>query len=301
MALRYYTLFVSGAFVMARKPDDWMPLRIGKYLQDTSHLTREQHGGYFLLLMAYWSNGGPLLDNDARLAAITKATASEWKRLRPVLAEFFLIEDGFWHQKRADHELAKARTIVSERSRVGKLGADARWQTDAADDGKGMANGMAKASQTDSNTHGKSMDLTTLLPGTSYQPVTSEEESTNQKKKDCSEPEKGSQPPSPIFISMPCNRAGQETPVTAAQIAEYETTFPAVDVKQELREIRAWLVANSTKRKTAKGMPAFIFRWLSKEQDKGHPNGDGRSRRPTAHDNHLAGIRLAIEENERNG
>ena len=59
-----------------------------------------------------------------------------------------------------------------------------------------------------------------------------------------------------------------EYPVMAEAVAEWEVTYPGVNVLQELREMRSWSVANPTNRKTAKGVNAFIVRWLSKEQDK---------------------------------
>ncbi len=122
---------------MTRKPDDWMPLHIGEYQADTAHLTRDQHGAYLLLLMAYWRRGGPLPANDTRLAAIAKATAQEWRKMRPVLSEFFVERDGHWHQKRADAELQKAIALTNAKSRGGKAGADKRWHKD------GSANGSA--------------------------------------------------------------------------------------------------------------------------------------------------------------
>ena len=70
------------------KTDAWMPLWIGAYLADTQHLTRDEHGAYFLLMMAYWRNKGPLQDDDKRLSSIVKASPKEWKELRPVLVEF---------------------------------------------------------------------------------------------------------------------------------------------------------------------------------------------------------------------
>lgn len=90
------------------RPDSWMPLYIGDYLADTMHLTREQHGGYLLLIMAYWRTGAPLRDDDGFLASIVKATPAEWRKLRPALSEFFEVGDGLWRHKRIDKELSDA-------------------------------------------------------------------------------------------------------------------------------------------------------------------------------------------------
>lgn len=124
---------------MARKPDDWMPLQIGPYLADTTHLTRDQHGAYLLLLMAYWRRGGPLPADDARLAAIAKATPAEWRKIKPVLLEFFREEDGAWHQKRADEELEKASRLTEAKAAAGRKGAEKKWQAHGTGDGTVMA------------------------------------------------------------------------------------------------------------------------------------------------------------------
>jgi uncharacterized protein YdaU (DUF1376 family) len=132
----------------ARKPDEWMPLHVRRYLGDTTHLSRDQHGAYFLLLMAYWMRGTPLPDNDEMLAAICKATKAEWKKLRPIISEFFQIGDGVWVQKRAEEELRIAREKMDARSEAGKAGANARWQSDANANGKRNAKRMANAPDT---------------------------------------------------------------------------------------------------------------------------------------------------------
>ena len=118
---------------MTRKTDIWMPLYIGDYLSDTQHLTRDEHGGYLLLLMAYWRNGAPLQDDDKRLAAICRASRDEWAELRPVLAEFFSIEDGLWKHKRVDQEIDAAASKAERNSARGKAGAASRWQKDASE------------------------------------------------------------------------------------------------------------------------------------------------------------------------
>jgi uncharacterized protein YdaU (DUF1376 family) len=124
---------------MSSRPDTWMPLYIGDYMADTMHLTRDQHGAYFLLICAYWRNGGPLVDDDG-LAAIIKATAKEWQKLRPVMARFFVVEGGMWRHKRIDAELDGAQMKSDRRSKAGAEGARRRWQSDGNANGNAMQN-----------------------------------------------------------------------------------------------------------------------------------------------------------------
>lgn len=112
---------------MSHSVETCMPLVVEKYLGDTTHLTTLQHGAYLLLLLHYWRRGGALPDNDARLAATAKLSLAEWKKHRAVLAEFFVIGNGVWMQKRAEKELARAR----KKSEAAAKSANARWEKDA--------------------------------------------------------------------------------------------------------------------------------------------------------------------------
>lgn len=60
-----------------------------------------------------------------------------------------------------------------------------------------------------------------------------------------------------------------EYPVPDRMVSEWALAYPAVDVMQQLREMRAWCIANPANRKTARGIQSFVVRWLGKEQDKG--------------------------------
>lgn len=77
---------------------------------------------------------------------------------------------------------------------------------------------------------------------------------------------------SPPVVSIPLND-GTEYPVSQEQCQEWAGVYPAVDVIQQLREIREWCLNNPAKRKTARGVRGFITRWLAKEQDRGGRKG----------------------------
>jgi hypothetical protein len=62
---------------------------------------------------------------------------------------------------------------------------------------------------------------------------------------------------------------GSEHYVSQAEVDEWMRLYPAVDVMQELRNIRGWLLANPKRRKTRSGVGKCINGWLAKEQDKG--------------------------------
>ena len=82
----------------------------------------------------------------------------------------------------------------------------------------------------------------------------------------------------PPLITLPLNN-GSEWPVTTDMVAEWSSLYPAVDVMQELRNMRGWLLSKPKNRKTPRGIRAFVTTWLSKEQDRG-PKPTARSGTP---------------------
>lgn len=96
----------------------YMPLFVADYLADAAHLTTTQHGAYLLLIMNYWQRGGPLPDDDRRLASITRLGTREWLRNRPTLEEFFTLTHGAWVHNRIDNELARieAKSLKSKKA-----------------------------------------------------------------------------------------------------------------------------------------------------------------------------------------
>lgn len=82
----------------------------------------------------------------------------------------------------------------------------------------------------------------------------------------CAEPGADSAPP---VITLPLND-GSEFAVSQVQCTEWQGLYPAVDVLQQLRNMRGWLLSNPDRRKTKRGIKRFITGWLSREQDRGH-------------------------------
>lgn len=111
---------------MSHKTDAWMAFYPGDYLRDTMHLSRSDHGSYLLLILAYWSNKGPLPDDAEFLCAVAKVEQSEWQCVSKRLARFFQIGSGFWRHKRIDRELAAAQARREARSKAGKAGIEAK-------------------------------------------------------------------------------------------------------------------------------------------------------------------------------
>ena len=81
-------------------------------------------------------------------------------------------------------------------------------------------------------------------------------------------PDEPALPASPVVVLLTLND-GSEFPITQAQADEFASLYPAVDVPQELRSMRAWAIANPQKRKTKTGALRFVNTWLAREQDKG--------------------------------
>lgn len=69
-------------------------------------------------------------------------------------------------------------------------------------------------------------------------------------------------------IKLPLNDKS-EYPIYEGAVQEWAGLYPAVDVIQQLRNMKGWLDANPTKRKTRRGIEKFINSWLAREQDRG--------------------------------
>lgn len=61
----------------------------------------------------------------------------------------------------------------------------------------------------------------------------------------------------------------QEYPITQNIIDTMQELYPAVNVAQEFRNMKAWSISNPSKRKTWGGMMRFVNGWLAREQNKG--------------------------------
>jgi len=109
------------------KTDIWLPIYVGDYLADTMHLTTEQHGAYFLLILAYWKNRGMLA--KSRVQGIVRMDKDSWTINRGVVEELFDVKSfpNFWYHKRIEQELQKAYIRRQASENRGKKGMKSRW------------------------------------------------------------------------------------------------------------------------------------------------------------------------------
>lgn len=64
---------------------------------------------------------------------------------------------------------------------------------------------------------------------------------------------------------------GTDFEISVETVAELSGLYPAVDVEQQLRSMRGWLLANPKNRKTKAGIMRFVNSWLSREQNSARP------------------------------
>ena len=74
----------------------------------------------------------------------------------------------------------------------------------------------------------------------------------------------------PPVIELPLNDKSLY-PIYQDDVDSWKELYPAVDIMQQLRNMKGWSDSNPTKRKTKGGIKRFINNWLSREQDKGYP------------------------------
>jgi len=84
--------------------------------------------------------------------------------------------------------------------------------------------------------------------------------------------EASSEPASAVFLKFPVvgQQPSKEWALTEDKVAEYEESYPGVNVRQELRRARQWCIDNPPRRKTPAGISRFLSTWLGKAQDQSH-------------------------------
>ncbi len=78
-------------------------------------------------------------------------------------------------------------------------------------------------------------------------------------------------------ITFPVQGNKREWILPADKLAEYQQSFPGLDVVAEMMKARQWCRDNKANRKTPRGMPAFLGKWLGRAVDRGgHNRGSPR-------------------------
>ncbi len=214
-------------------PREYVPVPI-EYLSEMEPLTDEDFGRLIRALLRYGSDGTPIdLDGDCRFYAVR-----------------VMNKDDHYAARAEEEEEKRERT-----SRRNSRNASARYRKDAPE--AAAACGGMPLPATAGNT----------IPNqTSPDQTNPDQTSPSHTNINSAEPEQSSAaaPAIPLID-------GTEFFVEKEDIAEWQKAYPAVDVEQELREMRAWCRANPKLRTTKNGVRRFIVCWLARQQDKGHP------------------------------
>jgi len=121
----------------------WYARYPADYDRKTAHLSFVQDGAYNRLLDRYYMNGGPLpADINAIYRMVRASERAERDAVVYVLAHFFELRDGCYHQPRADEEIAEAERIGAAKAKAGQKGAEQRWRNGS----KPIADAMAEPS-----------------------------------------------------------------------------------------------------------------------------------------------------------
>ena len=213
---------------------------IGDYRRDTGHLTLLEHGIYRQLLDLYYITEKPFDASAMRLICVR--TTDEEEAYKRVLNDFFVLKNGKYHHKRCQIEIEGFQS----KSNKAKDSAKIRWNKN-----KDLQDAIALPTHSDSDANG----MLTM----NHKPLT-----INQHINLIAESDKSL--PAVEFIPLV---DGSEWPVPESFAVDLEKSYPAVDMKQTLREIRAWNLANPKNRKTISGIKRHINQWFSKEQNRG--------------------------------
>jgi hypothetical protein len=131
------------------------------------------------------------------------------------------------------------------------------------------------------------------------QPCTNDTKTKEKEKTKTKEKAKDNIPPSEVCGELPSSPPpaavlplvdGTDYEISVEMVAELSGLYPAVDVAQQLRSMRGWLLANPKNRKTKAGIMRFVNSWLSREQNSARPAANQKPGGYTSGVDRLAGM-----------
>lgn len=290
---------------------NYYPFHIGDYASATRHLSWEEDLSYRRLLDWCYTNEKPLPSDVAKVCRLMVATTDVQRAaVETVLTEFFVATGDGWCNRRVTGELESMREkqeVTEERDEHEKTRQQKHRERRSAMFAQLSEVGVYPA------WNAKTGELERLIQDNCDKPVTQAHHSENnqpvtapvtpvtgipsqqgQPATACSNAPATAIPtptPTPKIKNSPdllsesepiSNFAiqlvdGTDFKVPERLVFEWSAAYPAVDISQELREMRTWSMANKSKRKTRRGIEAFIVRWLGKAQDTPSRSIMGRS------------------------
>lgn len=199
-------------------------------------------GAYIRLLCRCWLKGS-LPEDVGELATLCGATKGQMQKFWPAISKCFKQRpDGRWIHGRLDDERKKQ----AEYRKKQKDNADRGWQS--------RRDAMALPSHRSGNA---------LLSSSS----SSSPSATPKKNKDSSEASS-----EPALMEFSTVGELQSWFLFPSHVSKWQADFPNVDILGECHRAHAWIDANHSKRKTARGMPAFLVKWFGRAVDRGVPS-----------------------------
>lgn len=146
---------------------NYVQLHLGDWIAGTLDLTPTERGVYMDLLVRYYKEERPLMQDECKRIARGYAPA-EQEAMHYVLQRFFTFENGEYRQSRCDEEIEKAQTVSNKRKRA----AASRWAKKPEIDASAYPN--AEQTQCECNANG--------MLTNNQEPITNKE--TERKKKE---------------------------------------------------------------------------------------------------------------------
>lgn len=83
-----------------------------------------------------------------------------------------------------------------------------------------------------------------------------------------------------VFMAIQCREVGEVYLLSDAKVTQWKQSFPGVDVEHEVRSAVQWMEDNPERRKTKRGMNAYLGNWLRRVYERGRTEPMGPKRVP---------------------